>query len=493
MREQARAELERRRLEARRWAAVRHLAWFVRALWPVIEPRRKLVWGWHMDLICRRLEASYRGELGTNELVINIPPRHSKSSLVSVLGPAWWWLHHPEAQFLALTKADRNAARDARMMRLVVKSDSYRELLVRMAILEGRDPGATWRIQEDQDQVHDFANSEGGRRVSATTTSESITGSGADVLIVDDPHDAEEVARSSPEQTVRLMRLVREKYEQVWTTRLNPGGVVQCIMQRLHQADLAGVLLDQGAAHLVLPWEYEPTHPFVDPEDPRSVEGELLAPERFGEDVQARVDASPTVKAGQYQQRPSPQAGGLFRREWFERRRWHGDWQALGCTQLGIFLDCAFKAKDDSDFVVFEVWGRKGPDRFLIDQVRARMSYTATRAALVALSARYPTALVKVVEDKANGSALIDDLKTVIPGLIAFDPGTRSKYERASVSSAVLAEAGNIILPSDAEAPWVPGWIEEHAAFPNGAHDDQVDATSMMALYWSRPELGVSF
>ncbi len=482
MTSQAAAELARRQREREEEAAARWLEWFVRYLWPVVEPRRPIVWGRHMSLICARVEASYRGTLAAPDLVVNVPPRCSKSSLVAVLGPAWWWLHQPEAQFLALTKADRNAARDARLMRRVVKSVPYRRLLARMALKRGEDPASTWTILDDQDQVHDFANSLGGRRVSSTTTSESITGSGADTLIIDDPHDAEEVSRSSPDQTARLMREARTKLDEVWTSRLNPGGRIQLIMQRLHQADLAGVLLERGASHLVLPWAFEANHPHRSPDDWRHEEGELLAPDWLGADIQQRIaDAPASVRAGQYQQRPTAQEGGLFKRAWFGKR-YRGNPHDLQMDEWAISLDATFKDKSDADFVVFGVWGRKGADRYRLGHRRARMSYTATKQALRDLAAEWPQAGAKLVEDKANGSALIDDLRREIPGLIPFEPGSRSKYERAAVGSAPLAEAGNIWLPES--EPWVGDWIEEHCAFPNGANDDQVDECSQMMLYW---------
>lgn len=481
---QARAERARRREVALDELAIRHLADFVRRLWHVVEPRRPLVWGRHLDLICARVERSYRGDLPETDLVINIPPRCSKSSIVSVLGPAWWWLSRPETQFLALTKAEKNAARDARLMRRVVLSDDYQRLLRRSAVAAGEDPNDVWRLSEDQNRIDYYANTAGGHRISLTFDS-NVTGAGADFLIPDDPHDASEVARLSPDQTARLMREAREKWDTVWLSRLNPGGRVQLVMQRLHQGDLAGVLLERGAAHLVLPWEYEPEHPYRDPEDWRTEPGEPLAPQWLDATIRERIRKAPaSVRAGQYQQRPTSQEGGLFRRAWFERR-YRGDPTTLEMEEWAMSVDCTFKDKADADYVVIGVWGRRGPNRYRLDQIRARMSYVETKAAARALRAKWSRVGVVLVEDKANGSALIDDLRLEIPGVVAFEPGARSKYERAAVGTAPIVEGGNLYLPDG--AAWVSDYIEEHVNFPNGANDDQVDETSQMMLYWARP------
>jgi len=153
-------------------------------------------------------------------------------------------------------------------------------------------------------------------------------------------------------------------------------------------------------------------------------------------------------------------------------------------------VDCAFKGAAKSDFVVLQVWGRIGSRKYLLDQVRARMDYPATRAALVALAARWPKAHLKLIEDKANGSALIADLIGAASGIVPYNP-TTSKYARASVA-AVAFEAGDVLLPTPEFAPWVGAYIEELCGFGAGAaHDDQVDATSQMFIRWSGPVLGV--
>lgn len=136
--------------------------------------------------------------------------------------------------------------------------------------------------------------------------------------------------------------------------------------------------------------------------------------------------------------------------------------------------DMAFKDKDSSDYVVGQVWGAKGADRFLLDQVRARMDMPATKEAVGTLSKRWPEAAAKLVEDKANGPAVIQELRHDVDGLIEVTP-EGGKIARAHAVSPQV-EAGNIYLPHPACAPWIAAFVEETAAFPNGRYDDQVDA-----------------
>ena len=198
--------------------------------------------------------------------------------------------------------------------------------------------------------------------------------------------------------------------------------------------------------------------------------------------------------AGQYQQRPSPADGGIFKKQWF--RFWrpaHIDLPpvavrladgSLGSVpavavpgQFDTMIqswDMAFKDNAGSDFVVGQVWGAKGSDRFLLDQTRARLDMPATKEAVRLLSERWPRAGAKLVEDKANGPAVIQELRHQLPGLIEVKP-EGGKVARAHAVSPMV-EAGNVYLPHPMLVPWVEALLEEMAAFPNGRHDDQVDA-----------------
>jgi len=169
-----------------------------------------------------------------------------------------------------------------------------------------------------------------------------------------------------------------------------------------------------------------------------------------------------------YQQRPSPIHGCIFKRDDWRFYRQAPD----NFDEMIQSWDCAFKDKSTSDFVVEQVWGVKGADKYLLDQVRDHLSFAATVNAIRSLTMKWPKAHTKLVEDKANGTAVIETLQHEIPGIVAVEPEGGKEARAHAVSCEI--EAHNVYLPG--AMPWVHDFIEECAAFPVGAHDDQVDA-----------------
>lgn len=475
-------EIERRKKQRK---IIGSLEEFAKAFWHIVEPRRPLIWGWHLTLMCRELERSYRGQL-PGDLVINIPPRHSKSSFVGVLGPAWWWLHQPECQFLAITKADKNAKRDARHMRRVVDCVAYRDLVARQAA-DGRI-SEVWDWSADQNEVRYFANTAGGHRISMTTDTD-VTGAGADILIIDDPHDAEEMGGASPERGKRLAEEVWEKFQEVWATRLNPGGRTQCIMQRLLAKDLAGRFLERpDITALVLPLEYESAHPHCHPEDQRTVEGEVLAEGRFSPKDLQRLKATPSMFAGQAQQRPSPKGGGQIKREWF-RKFYRMDPRVMAaiCSEIAVTVDAARKASVDADFHSMQVWGRLGARRILLDRRCERLSYPQFEKVLDGVITLWRPGLI-LIEDTANGTTYLQCRDGVVP-MVPFHPNETPGTDKSKPARAIYveraAEANQIELPDPSICSWIEEWIYNITSFPTGLHDDDMDAASQLMMRWS--------
>jgi predicted phage terminase large subunit-like protein len=446
--------------------ALTSLAWFVRLLWPIVEPAR-LEWSWHMQAVCDALQEVAEGRV--TRLVINIPPGFSKSLLTSVFYPAWQWLRKPSARNLFLSHDADLATRDSRRMRILILSPEYRRLLARA--------GQDWTLSADQNQKVNFENTARGFRYCGSLTS-GITGKRGDGIVIDDPHDAKDVTTGSPDQVRARLDEVKIIFSQTLQTRMNDPrtGTIIVIMQRLHESDLAAHCLAEGYAHLCLPMRYDPARP--DPRDRRRERGELLDARRFPAEVVAGLERALGARqaAAQLDQDPIPDAGGLFQRAWFR----HRFKTPPAAANILMSVDATFRDTETSDYVVIQVWAWKGVDRWLIDQRRERLAYTATRQLLKDLAARHRPSVV-LIEAKANGDALINELRTMIPGVVAFEPGTRSKYERAQVGSAPAAEAGQIWLPED--APFVDIFVEEHVAFPRAAHDDTVDACSQAMLY----------
>jgi predicted phage terminase large subunit-like protein len=469
--------------------ATRRLGEFVRQAWAVVEPSTPFVPGWHIDAIIEHLEAVTRGDI--RQLLINVPPRHMKSLLVSVLWPAWEWTQHPERRWLYSSYAASLSIRDSVKCRTLIESRWYQRFW-----------GDRYALASDQNTKTRFDNNRSGYRI-ATSVEGAATGEGGDRIVCDDPHNVQEAESDA------IRKSTLDWFDVVMSTRVNDPRTAAkvVVMQRCHQRDLSGHLLAQGGwEHLRLPAEFEEPKcvTSIDWTDPRTQPGELLWPERFGpkEIEDLKVSLGSYAAAGQLQQRPSPAGGGIFKRHWF--RYWQprganlppvvvrlpdGTLQSIPAVDQPRLVDeqiqswdCAFKDLETSDYVVGQAWGRVGAIFLLGDQIRARMDCPATVKAVRELSQKWPQTYAKLIEDKANGSAVIQMLQYEIAGILPVNPEGGKVARAAAISP--LVEAGNVYLPHPDSAPWVKDFIEECAAFPNGAHDDQVDAMTQALLRW---------
>ena len=480
-------ERQRRKSAARDEDAIRSLAGFVRLFWSLIEPARKLTWNWHYDLLCSELERVARGEV--RELVICVPPGTGKSILVSAMFPAWLWLHQGHQRMIALSHNPRPVVRDSIRMRNIVTSAKFRELLEVVSERAGR-PEVAWTMAPDQNEKVNFQNSLAGVRL-CSTMGGAVTGDRVDGIIVDDPYDVKQALIGSPIQVADRMAEQVVIYDDVLASRIDPlVGWRITIMQRVHEADLAGELLRRGVRHVVLPMEWQPDQKYRHPEDPRRTPGELMFPARYSREWCLKEQASPTGARkwqSQYQQDPAPSLGSLFQRDW-TLQRYPGDPQrfARGLREQAITLDCTFKDGRKSDYVVMQCWARDGVRKYLLDQVRARMDLPGTIMALLDFCKKWPNARLKLVESAANGPGVVAILKKQVAGLLEVAP-LGGKYARAQCA-AIGFEAGEVWLPQPEFAPWIGDYVEELLAFPNGTNDDQVDATSQLFARWDGPE-----
>lgn len=435
----------------------------------MLEPGTPLVWSWHIEVIADHIQATleeWRAARAAQRphawqnLLINVPPGTMKSRIVNVFTPAWRWLDVPDWRSIFIAGTSDLSMRDSILCRQLIESDWYQETF---------EP--TWTMAEDQNAKGLFNNTAGGFR-KATSVGAAITGNRGDAVFVDDPNDAKKVHSKAERESVNSW------WDVAAGNRLNDLrlGVRVGVMQRLHHEDWSGHVLSGGGwQHLCLPMEFEKAlakQARVGPGDPRTQEGELLFPQRFPADVleQERKRLGAAGYAGQHQQRPTPATGGLFQRGWWRF------WRELPADfdEVVQSWDLTFKGGDGSDYVVGQVWGRKGSSKYLLDQVRARLDFPATLAAIRSLSAKWPQATLKLVEDKANGPAVLATLRSEIEGLVAVEPDGGKEARAHAVAPQV--EAGNVLLPDPSRAPWVHDLLEELAAFPRGAHDDQVDA-----------------
>ena len=435
------------------------LASFTAKTFHTVDPTTRYLENWHVRLICEHLEACARGEI--TRLIVNVPPRHLKSICVSVAWPAWLLGHDPAARIMAASYARGLSVKHAQDCRLVVTAPWYRRIF----------PGL--RLAADQNEKHKFQTTARGHRI-ATSVGGVATGEGADVLIVDDPHNP----RQALSETQREGAL--DWFDQTFASRLNDkrAGVIVVVMQRLHERDLTGHLLDKGGwTHLCLPAEAErkTVIDFGGLNVTRRA-GELLHPARedTGEIARAKRELGAYAFAAQYQQRPAPLDGGIVKPAWFKRYR------AAPANPLRIVQswDTAHKAAAINDPSVCGTWAETETGFYLIDVVRRRLEYPALKRAAISLAAKWQPDAV-LIEDKASGQSLIQDLRaeTRLP-VIAQRPEADKLTRMSAVSPTI--EAGRLFLPVN--AAWLADYEAELATFPNAAHDDQVDMTlSFMA------------
>jgi predicted phage terminase large subunit-like protein len=459
------------------------LAAFVQQFWPLLEPGNPLEWNWHLDLICRELEKVARGE--TRDLVICVPPGFAKSLLVSVLWPAWWWLHEPHKRFLTVASVEGLAIRDNGRMRTVVESEWYRRLVLYMEEEHGIK---AWDLSHDHNRARDFENDphKGLRQCFGIVG--GVTGHRGDGLIIDDPHQVNDVLGDPS--------AVQEKMDQAWhrvnvvlgdrvISRKRAWRVV--IMQRLHEQDVAGRILAQGkCTHIVLPMRFDPDHPYKHPEDPRREAGELLSPQIADEpevvEGEQKLDVVPGQKEAQYGQRPIRAGGLLYKLAWMLRRYdWDPQRPDTRMDRILGTVDTTFKSTRTSAYVSIQVWGIQGTKRYLLDEVYARLDYVECRQVMRDLYEKWHMSLF-LVEEKANGPALIRELQDEIPCVVGFNPdGYGDKYLRAQLVAPVWM-AGNVLLPEPQWLPTVGDFVAHLCGFP-GIGKDRMDSMSQLFLF----------
>lgn len=429
---------------------------------------------WHHRLLCDYLDKLARKEI--RRLMVFMPPRHGKSELVSRKFPAFLLGRNPDTSIISCSYSADLASRMNRDVQRLIDSEKY-SVLFPESHLFGKNIRSTAKgsFLRNSD-IFEIVNHRGTYRSSGVGG--GITGMGGEYIIIDDPVKNREDADSAT-----MREKVYDWYTSTLYTRLEKDGCILLTLTRWHEDDLAGKLLkaaQEGADQwtiLELPavCEYPPK-----PYDVRQ-EGEALWKWKYDEEAleKMKVTVGSRDWAALYQQHPTPGEGGTFKREWWNYYKVLPD----GLYDFVQSWDCTFKDAQSSDYVVGQVWARKGSSRYLLDQVRGRMSFTETLYAIRSLSAKWTQAIRKLVEDKANGTAVIDVLRKEIPGLIPVEP-EGGKIVRANAVTAV-AEAGNIYLPDPSIAPWVHDFVEEHAVFPNGANDDQVDAQTQANTYYN--------
>lgn len=392
------------------------------------------------------------GEIPTENqyIALNMPPRHSKSMTITETLPSYYLGQFTEDRIIEISYNDTFARKFGKKNKEKVRQ--FGKELFDIEIAKDSSAHDEWTLD----------NNIGGMISRGVLA--GITGQGADLMIIDDPIKNREEADSETH---------REKIWDEWidsfSSRLHPGAIVILILTRWHEDDLQGRLLNPEYGQ-PLNWQVY-NFPLEAEENDilgRKL-GEPLWPERYGYSfIEERKRYLSSFNA-LYQGRPTSQEGNLLKRDWWKY------YEKLPKMQKQILsVDATFKDGDDSDFVAIQVWGKTGPNMYLVDNLKARLNFVSTLQAIRNMLKKHPGVVGKYVEDKANGPAIISMLNREIGGFIKVNP-QGGKVARVNAVSPYI-ESGNVYLPRNVE--WVHDFIEEAASFPKGKHDDQVDAMS---------------
>lgn len=474
---------------------------FLKAAWRYMDPSPWMD-GWHIDAVAEHLQAVVDGYI--KRLIINIPPRHCKSLLTSVAFPAWTWTQPrrastsgPGVPFLFASYNDKLSLRDSVKCRRLIESPWYQERW-----------SHRFKLTTDQNTKSRFSNDQGGERL-ITSIEAGVTGEGGNIIVIDDPNAANEV--SSEATTERTI----EWWDTVMPTRLNDmeTGAYVIIQQRLGENDLTGHILEKNVGewtHLCLPARFEKSRSFVTKigwRDPRSMEGELLWPDRFSDENLRLLERTmgPYIAAGQLQQRPEPAGGGVIKKEWWQL------WDKNIFPPMDYVLACldtAYTTKTVNDYSALVTWGvfsgvapaqatlvmdRDGqpqytgrsqdegtPYAFMMNAWRDRLELhqLVQRVADTCIKLKVD---VLLIENKAAGISVAQEIRRLYAdekfSVQLFDPKSQDKLARLYSVQHLFAE-GLIYAP---DRKWAEMVIDEVGRFggKNVKHDDLVDCVSM--------------
>jgi predicted phage terminase large subunit-like protein len=436
---------------------------FIQKVFNTVVPGTPYLDNWHIAAIAYHVECCLRGII--KRLIITLPPRSMKSIAASVALPAYALGQDPTRRIICASYAQDLANKLSLDTRTVMESPWYKACFPRT------------RLHPQKNTVSEFMTTQQGSRFS-TSVGGTLTGRGGNLIIVDDPHKADEAASDSRRngaiewfRTALLSRLDNKQ-----------EGVIIVIQQRLHEGDLAGHSLEAGGwVHLNLPAiaEEDMTIPIDDGQFHERRVGDVLHPERESLETlnQLRETLGSYAFAAQYQQSPTPQGGGLIKRDWFKR------YDRVPTKQVGDLIvqswDPASSVGEQNDYSVCTTWLCHANCFYLLHVLRERLEYPQLRRSVVTLAARWSADLV-IVEAANAGIQLVQELRQVVGINLLPHPPKGSKQDRM-LSGTTYLECGRVILPT--EAPWLAEFERELLRFPNSTYDDQADSLSQF-LRW---------
>jgi predicted phage terminase large subunit-like protein len=456
--------------------------------WTKVEPEDFIPDAWHSDAIADHLEAVYRGDI--KKLLIAVPPGAGKSAISCVLWPTWIWTQDPRWRMAFGSYGYHIANRDAERCLKLFKSKWWQD---------------RWghRFELTKKQVSQIMNDQGGVRAVVSVSGQTL-GIRANLVVADDPLNIQEAASE----------IARVSVHRWWIGGMKSRGDINqrevVICQRLHDSDLIGHLMENigGYEYLMLPAQYESGRKCITYtvtgdvffKDPRKEEGEYLFPEKFNEEYYAERKKDPTTASladAMYRQDPVPEGGNIIKKKWFRYYSESPEEMYKKCPAIILSADTAVKSKTSASYTVIQIWGMNGPNVYLIDQFRARLSFTGILGAFNQMFQKWPRAGAKLIEDKASGPDVIDMFKDKISGLIPSE-GNDDKEDRMHAIT-WLWEAGNVYVPGKppddaatdskpdfSHVPWMDEWYDEVVRYPASRYTDQAMAMSQALMYLAR-------
>jgi predicted phage terminase large subunit-like protein len=438
---------------------------FIERAFHELNPQTPLLSSPHLEVIASRLDACRQGR--TKRLIINLPPRHLKSICTSVAFAAWYLGHYPAAHVICASYGQELADKLARDCRRLMASNWYQKVF-------------PTRLS-DRQAVHDFTTTAQGSRL-ATSVGGVLTGRGADLILIDDPLKPDDALSESRRTSVN------QWFDNTLLSRLNDKakGCIVIIMQRLHQDDLVGHVLEQedwDVLSFPAIAEEDEIHVIESPFGRRSSRrraGDALHPER--ESLATLQTIRGTIGAynfaSQYQQNPTPVGGMMVKTDWL--KFYTPEQRPEPFSRIVQSWDTANKAADLNDFSVCTTWGLWARHFYLIDVTRMRLNYPDLKRQVVRLVDLHNADAI-LIEDRASGTQLIQDLRGEISGVQAYTPPPHTdKIMRLHAQTAVF-ENGFVHLPRD--ATWLDAYVAELTGFPGMKYDDQVDSTTQALDY----------
>jgi|TARA_R100000084_G_scaffold108998_1_gene73479 predicted phage terminase large subunit-like protein len=461
-------ELRRKELETSERAKNNFLD-FVKAVWP------EFIGGYHHKKIAEKFELLKDKKL--KRLIVNMPPRHTKSEFASYLLPAWIMGHAPKTKIIQATHTGELAFRFGRKVRNLMNHEDYKRVFTDVELSQDSQAAGRWETNHGGEY---FATGVGG----------AITGRGADLLIIDDPHS---------EQDALSETAFDNAYE--WYTsgprqRLQPGGIIVIVMTRWSTKDLTGKLINAQTEIKADQWDVI-EFPAIFPKT-----GNPIWPEFWKKDELLSVKASLNEQKwqAQWQQSPTSEEGSIIKREWW--MKWESQTPPNNIQHIIQSYDTAYSKKETADYSAITTWGVFTSEAdgkvylILLDAIKGRWDFPELKRKALAKYKEYEPETI-IIEAKASGLPLTHELRQVGIPVTNFTPSKgNDKHVRVNAVAPVF-EAGQVWVPDER---WAQEVIEECAAFPFGDNDDYVDSTTQAVLrfrqgnfvtlpddYWEEP------